>query len=678
MTAPIYRYPDSLPADLEQLRVTTRQFQTGELSPARYQTVRVPQGVYEQRDSGTFMLRARLAAGVLLPDQMRIAAEVARESGDGGLHLTSRQDLQVHGVSAAAIPAAVTRLTEAGLSTKGGGGNTVRNIAACDHAGVCADELFDITPHAIGLTEALVADPLSFQLPRKYKIAFSGCGRDCSGATVNDLGFIARKQDDTEGFAVYVGGGMGAHSAVGRLLEPFIPAGDIGRVAEAVKRVFDRHGNRKNKHRARLRFLIADLGFERFVEYYRAELAQAELPVTPRPLPAGRPPRNAQAGPPGAGFEEWRDANVSPQKQTGYYTAVIAPPLGNLSAVTLAALADVVDRHGEGMLRATNRQHLVLRWLREAELPQLHATLQPMGLAAAEPTILRDMVTCAGAATCRLGICLSRGLAGAIHSILTENGIAWKGAAADLTLHISGCPNSCGRHPIAAIGLYGAARRVNGHLAPFYMVQLGGHVEEGQTTLATGSLLVPAKRVPQFVAELLSAFASSGSFPDFAGFVATTGRGIAAALAARFSTLPEFAESPEMYSDWGAAEPFTLAGRGPAECGAGVFDLIALDLAAARAALREGGLLAATVAASRALLPTRGGEAANDAEAIELFRRHFVQQDLVPAASAGLLERAAAALASPGIAFEAEAAEVGRLLTSVQELYEAMGPSLRV
>jgi sulfite reductase (ferredoxin) len=603
---------------------------------------------------------------------------VARQFGDGGLHLTSRQDVQVHGVLAAGIPAAVARLTDAGLSTKGGGGNTVRNLAACDRAGVCADELFDITPHAIGLTEALVADPLSFQLPRKYKIAFSGCGRDCGGATVNDLGFIARKRDGQEGFAVYVGGGMGAQSAVGQLLEVFVPADGIGRVAEAVKRVFDRHGNRKNKHRARLRFLIADLGFERFVELYRQELSQAELAVTPRPLPAGIPERPAQAGAPAGGFAAWRAANVSAQKQPGYHAAVIAPPLGNLSAAALAGLADVVARHGEGMLRATNRQNLVLRWLREEELPPLHATLLRLGLANAEPAMLRDMVTCAGAATCRLGICLSRGLAGAIRTTLATSGTAWRRAADHLRLHISGCPNSCGRHPIADIGLSGAARRVNGHLAPFYLVQLGGHVEEGKTSLATGSALVPAKRIPQFLAEFLSDFAESESYPDFAAYLATGGREVAGELAARHATLPEFAESPEMYKDWDAVEPFTLAGRGPAECGAGVFDLIALDLAAAHAALRENRLLAATVAAARALLPTRGEEAANDAEAVDLFRRHFVRQDLVPTAPAALLDRAAAALADPGIAFAADAAEVGRLLTSVGDLYQAMGPSLRL
>ncbi|MGE5611548.1 MAG: hypothetical protein ACM359_20020, partial [Bacillota bacterium] len=228
----LYQLPASLSDDLEQLRQIIEQFKTGAIPAARFQAFRVPQGIYEQRESGTYMLRVRLPAGMFLPQQMRAMAEVAKKYGNGTLHLTSRQDIQVHRVPLDNIYPAMAELAEGGLSTKGGGGNTVRNIAACYQAGVCPKEVFDVTPHVIGLTEFMLPDPLSYQLPRKYKIAFSGCSQDCAGATINDLGFISKSRDGVEGFAVYVAGGMGASSRVGTLLEEFIPTGDACRVAE--------------------------------------------------------------------------------------------------------------------------------------------------------------------------------------------------------------------------------------------------------------------------------------------------------------------------------------------------------------------------------------------------------------------------------------------------------------
>ena len=201
-----YRLPDSLAADIEKLGELIEQVKSGALTPERFRAVRVPMGVYEQRESGTFMLRVRLPAGGLPPDPMRALADVATRFGNGLLHVTTRQDIQVHRVGLDAIHPALVALREAGLATKGGGGNTVRNITACPHSGVCANEAFDVAPYAVALTEFLLPDPLSFQLPRKYKIAFSGCSRDCAGATVADLGFIARRRDGGPGFAVYVGG----------------------------------------------------------------------------------------------------------------------------------------------------------------------------------------------------------------------------------------------------------------------------------------------------------------------------------------------------------------------------------------------------------------------------------------------------------------------------------------
>ena len=682
-TTSLYRFPDSLPQDLEQLRLFTGQFQRSEIPAARYQAFRVPQGIYEQRESGTFMLRVRLPAGMFPPWHMRSVADISRKFGSGPIHLTSRQDVQIHRVPVEGIYPAVAALAEAGLSTKGGGGNTVRNIAACPHAGVCGREVFDVTPDVVSLTELLLVDPLSFQLPRKYKIAFSGCGQDCAGATVNDLGLIAREHHGVKGFAVYVGGGLGSQSRVGTLLEDFIPAAAVHATAEAVKRVFDKHGNRKNRHHARIRFLLEDIGLDAFRALYRTELAGLQQ-VTPHPRqeqpPAVSAPAQASGASTAAGFEAWLATSVSPQKQAGYFIVEIATPLGMIEPEQLTQLADVVERYGEKSLRATNWQNLVLRWVPQAQLPLLHAELAALGLAGAQPALLRHLVSCTGSSTCRLGICLSRGLAGAITTALARSGIDLNGPAGELRLHISGCPNACGRHPVAQIGLFGAARRLNGHLVPHYVVQLGGHVEEHKTTLAAGSTAVPARNVPAFLVDLLQAYRQSPQPPDFAAFLSAGGREIAERLAGKYAAVPTVEEDKNFYYDWSAKEAFSLAGRGPGECGAGVFDLIEVDLSSAAEALATDRLFAATVLIARALLVTRGEQADSDLQSLALFQQHFTAQNLIPAELHPLVDRALGHARS-GIheaPFQASREEVASLLAEVRKLYTSMGPSLRV
>ncbi len=297
-----YNLPDTLQEDLERFEEEVARFKQGAVGGAEFRAFRVPQGVYEERTEGSYMLRVRFPAGGLLPAQMRALASVARTYGNGVLHLTTRQDVQVHAVPLDNIHPALTALAEAGLSTKGGGGNTVRNIIACSDAGVCAQEEFDVAPYAVALTEFMLPDPLSYRMPRKYKIAFSGCPADCAGAMVNDLALFARVRDGQRGFAVYVAGGMGANCRVAEPLEEFVPAEEIHYVAEAVKHVFDKHGNRKNKHKARLRYLMADVGPEAFHRLYEEELAALRSeglpPLQVRDLPRRQPePPEAAAEP---------------------------------------------------------------------------------------------------------------------------------------------------------------------------------------------------------------------------------------------------------------------------------------------------------------------------------------------------------------------------------------------
>lgn len=700
---------ETMNTDLERLAEAKMRLERGEISAAEFRAIRVPQGVYEERGEQTFMLRVRLPAGLLLPRQARTLARVARVYGGGTLHVTTRQDIQVHKVPLDGVYPALVELAGSGLSTKGGGGNTVRNVTACAYAGVCSRELFDVTPEVERLTAALLPDPLSYRLPRKYKIAVSGCPEDCAGAAVNDLGFIARRQEGRPGFAVYVGGGMGAHSRVADLLDEFVPVEEAPRVAEAVKRVFDKHGNRRNRARARLRFLVEQLGVESFRALYQRELdglvhwsarpARRDPRPAVAPLPAEGAGEGTTAGPaagtpqtaeegapvgPAERYKLWLRRNVRPQKQSGCFLVHIPLPLGDVSAAALHGLAAVAEEYGEGYIRATQTQNLVLRFLRQEDLPALHARLDSLGLAEAPPPIVRNLVSCTGASTCKLGICLSRGLTAAVLAEFQEQELdleSW----GDLRIHVSGCPNSCGRHPVADIGLFGAARRHEGRLVPHYVVQVGGGTGEGRARLAEGQEAVPARHVPALLAAFLRNFQGSTAFPDFQAFLAGEGRARLSQLCASLKVVPPISTDPRPYYDWGAAEPFSLAGRGPGECGAGVFDLIEIDLATAAEALETGALLRATSHTCRALLVTQGREARSETEALELFAHLFLETGLVPHTFEPLLARAraAAAASEPETAFATGAerdrrtADVAALLAAVRTLYDSMDDSLR-
>lgn len=683
----IYHLPDSLVEDLGKLRKMTEQFEAGALSAPYFQAFRVPMGVYEQRESGTFMLRVRLPAGGILSHQMRGLARVAKKYGNGIVHLTTRQDIQVHRVHLEAIHPALVALYDVGLSTKGGGGNTVRNITACYDSGVCREEVFDVAPHAVALTEFLLSDQLSYELPRKYKIAFSGCGRDCAGATANDLGFIAKRRGNLPGFTVYVGGGMGAHSRVADLLDEFVPASEFCHIAEAVKRVFDRHGNRRNKHKARLRFLMEQIGFEAFQRLYKAELTklQKASPSCPdlRPLshpalpPAEKKGLNA-TGPAEASFENWRKNRVRPQKQEGYYIVDIPMFLGDIKADVFHSMADVVETHGEGMLRTTQWQNAVIPWAHENELAEFHRKLAHLGLANTDSFVSRNIVACAGASTCKLGVCLSRGLAKAIANEFLRSDLDL-GRFGELKINISGCPNACGRHPTGQIGLFGAARRVGGRLVPYYGVKLGGSFKQGKTRLATGKGMMPARNVPAFLRDFFKAFLESAQCPDFEAFLGARGRHVADNLIQDYKDAPDFETDKNYYFDWGADEIFSLAGRGPGECGAGVFDLIEVDLASAEEALSEQRYYAATALAARSLLVTRGEQPDSDAEVFMLFRKHFLRQGLLSAMLEQLIACAiqSASAPDPENAFHGNPDDVASLLTAVKTLYENMDASLR-
>jgi len=673
--------PEELQAGLDSLEKTIAEFKAGVISEGEFRAIRVPQGIYEQRESGTYMLRVRCTAGGLLPSHLKRLGEVAAQWGNGLLHVTTRQEFQVHRVPLDYIMPALRALAEEGLSSLGGGGNTLRNITACVDTGVCKDEVFDVAPYAIATTERLLADPISLQLPRKYKIAFAACDRDCSGATIHDAGFIARRQNGVEGFAVYVAGGMGGKSRVSTLLHDFIPVTEAISVAEAIKRVFDKNGDRKNKHMARLRFLIEKIGLAAFRDLYEKELAEvrASHPVPPelRPYPVREPLTGEPTAPKGSvAFTHWFKANVVPQKQPGFYLVHIPLDLGDLASTKTTKLAEVVSAHGDGILYLTQSQNAGLRWIAGSELPCLFEKLDDLELAAPQAAVLRNLVSCAGASTCRLGICLSRGLANAVRRELSDcqNELEKFG---DLTVHISGCPNSCGRHPIGNIGLSGAVRRIDGAMVPYYSVQLGGRLAEGKTRFGTNVGAVPARNAPAFIREFLDTWQTSIDAADFHQFIDHNGKEIAKELLERHQKEPLFAPDKKFFFDWDANSAFSLAGRGEGECSAGVFDLIEVDLVNARESLESGNLYPAAFSACHALLVTRGLKPKSESDTFDLFQKYFITEGLVDSSLAPVVLEGARSASESGRTFAGTPAEVTALVANVRVLYESMDASLR-
>ena len=697
-----YRLPQQLLEELDFYRLEVERFQRGEISDEAFKAFRVPWGIYSQRGGQTYMMRIKLPAGGLTPIQMETLAYLSERYGDGIPHVTSRQGVQLHRVRIEDTPAVLEALSQVSLTTRGGGGNTIRNITTCAEAGICSEEAFDVTPHAVVLSERLMMDPRSGVLPRKFKVAFSGCGRDCALSTVNDLGFIAKTRKvggrEERGFAVYAAGGMGAHSRVADRLEDFIPEAEVFNVTEAVLRIFDRMGDRHNRNRARLRFVAEKLGAAEFRKVYREELRRVrEAPHEPLALrgPVGQsdhppdPEKDKGNGQPAIPTE--RQTAIHPQRQAGYYCVEAHLPLGLIPAQQLRALAEVVRRLGEGTVRTAHRQNILLRGLRQEELSPLCQALQGIGLTLMGARGVSDVLSCPGANTCNLGICLSRNLAAEIAQMLRDDGLALE-ELRGVDIQVSGCPNACGHHPIAAVGLHGLARRANGRPAPHYRVLLGGRVEEGETTLGREAGVVPARCVPELIHTFLNHYLSKRQGGEsFHAFLDRRGQRDMEALIHDREEIPAHDEAPEFYVDWGASEPFSLAGLGPGECGAGVRDLIESDIEEAgrylyRAQRRhqEGDpgdpaadLNRALSLATRALLVTRGVQPETDGEAFAQFREQFVETGWV---SNRYLEIAdAAGKVSSGDRVNKEVLDyVGILIDRVRTLYNSMDASLQL
>jgi sulfite reductase (ferredoxin) len=604
------------------------------------------------------MQRIKIPFGGMTPAQMDVLADLAEEYSDGICHVTTRQDFQLHFVHIDDTPDIMRRLAAAGITTREACGNSVRNVTACPLAGVCRDETFDVTPYARTIMRFLLGHPDTQDFGRKFKVALSGCRQHACGlVNMHDLGLLAVTREVNgvaqRGFETYVGGGLGAVPYQAKLFDDFVPESEILPLAQAIARVFARLGEKRNRARARIKFLIKNLGIDEFKRLVAEE--RAKLPADPRwtsyietladysekPSKPGTP-LNGAAQP--AGFDTWRRTNVYRQRQPGYCAVSVTLPLGDLTSRQMRHLADVARRYVGDTVRTTVEQNILLRWVSEADLPALYQDLVAIGLGAPGAQTIVDVTACPGTDTCKLGIASSRGLAGELRDRLTAKSLELDAAVEGLHIKISGCFNSCGQHHIADLGFYGVSRNIGGYQVPHFQVVLGGKWEDnaGSYGLAIGA--VPSKNIPAVVERLTERFVRERQGDErFQDFCQRIGKKALKQILDEFSKVPAHGEDPSYYSDWGDPREFTTGDMGTGECAGEVVSLVEFDLADAEREVFEAQLLLeagenqqaeqhayrAMLLTAKSLVRTQLRDVGDDAgRIVNEFKARFVDKEL--------------------------------------------------
>ena len=575
--------------DIERFERAVAQYVAGEISEDVFRVMRLNNGVYGQRQGGTNqMVRIKLPAGTITPEQLDLLGRISDEYSRGWGHITTRQNVQVHYVELTRVPDLMRELAKVGLTSREACGDTVRNVMACHLAGACPHEELDVTPWAEAAFQHFVRNPLGQRLPRKFKINFSGCSTDCGQAMFNDAGVIATTrtlEDGTveAGFRVYIAGGLGATPHPAMALEDFTSREDLLPTIEAVLRVFDQTGNRDNKLRARMKWVVDNLGID---EVRRRVLKVRHTLPASSSWPGGIPDLVAKLGDAPAGrsttvlatdvgqgvsialtprdpYGRWVATSVIRGRANNTVSAVAYAPLGDITASQFRALASIQRELGADV-RLSNRQNVVFRGLTDSQLPVLYARLDAIGMARPGAELARDVVACPGADTCNIAVTQSRGLAKAIGERLEEEGLAEVGG---VRINISGCTNSCGQHHAADIGFFGAERRAHGKSAPGYQMLLGGYVGHEQIHFGEKALRLPAKAAPEAVVRVVRQFADQRTAGEtFRTWMDRSGG--AAAIGGTLKELDVFPtpeEAPEFYTDFDETGPFT-AEVGDSEC----------------------------------------------------------------------------------------------------------------
>ena len=545
-----------------------------------FRPFRLQHGTYGQRQQNRQMVRIKVPHGTMTPEMLHAVAEVADRYAPRKLgHVTTRQSIQLHFVTLEDVPDVMRRLAEVGMTTREACGNTVRNITADPLSGIAEDCVFDVTPYAEAALRYFLRNPTNQKMPRKFKISYSASPADRGMVPIHDVGLMAMERDGVQGFRVVIGGGLGAAPRIAELLEEFIPADEQLRTIEAVIRVWDRLGERRNKNKARLKFLLAKLGIDEFRRLYEDELAtlppsfdaQYREPdfalLEETPLTGSYASRNGGIQPQREGYEVWRRTNTIKQQQAGWRTVYVLLPIGDVTVDQMHALAEITRKYANGHIRTAATQNFVMRWVHEEDLPAVHAALADIGLAEDQAMTISDVMTCPGADTCSIGVTSSKGLGTELRErIRSANGKYRDPLINDLHIKISGCPNSCGQHHIGDIGFYGMAIRSGERQLPAFQMLLGGS-GQGEGRVGTLIMKIPAKYVPDAFDRVITSYVDEREdgerLPEWSRRV---GKAHIQELLAEYKAVPEFTKDPMAYVDWGQSKLFTLDDMGEGEC----------------------------------------------------------------------------------------------------------------
>ncbi|MBM4387517.1 MAG: nitrite/sulfite reductase, partial [Deltaproteobacteria bacterium] len=478
--------------EIEKFGIDVMRYVRGEVNEERFKKIRLNMGVYGQRQKhNNHMQRIKIPLGLLTSEQARAIASVTDKYSAGIIHITTRQDIQIHFVKIENTPVLMKELAEKGITTREACGNTIRNVTACCRSGICPAEKFDVTRDGIAVAKHNIRYELTQNLPRKFKISFSGCLGDCGLERIHDIGFIATSNGAENYYSIYIGGGLGPFPKMNHLLKENVESAEIFKYADEIIRYFDLEGNRKERNKARFKFVLEKFGNEKVVEDILRNIAAVDEfpaketychPFLDAP-PAGRPEVLTN----GITETAWFKNSVFEQKQKGYYAFDVRPEIGDITPEQFRLIADLAEKYGNGTLRTTNRQTILVPWLSGGALAKFHEEISRGGrlVRAEEP----HAIACPGRDTCNLGITSSRALARELNRTL-------KGRVDHtVKINISGCQNSCAQHHMGAIGFYGAAAKRGGRQVPYYFVLAGGRASEKGSDIGKVILKIPAKNI---------------------------------------------------------------------------------------------------------------------------------------------------------------------------------------
>ncbi|WP_036156283.1 HEPN domain-containing protein [Maribacter forsetii] len=565
--------------DILELERKIHEFHGGKLDEEKFRSLRLARGVYGQRQEGVQMIRIKLPYGKVTSQQLLRICDVSDEYSTGRLHITTRQDIQIHYVDLNRTPELWSELEKDDITLREACGNTVRNVTASETAGIDVDEPFDVSPYAHALFQYFLRNPISQEMGRKFKVSFSASDADTGLSYMHDLGFIAKIENGEVGFKVMLGGGLGSQPRHADELYSFLPADQIIPLMETVIRVFDRYGERKSRAKARMKFLLKDLGLDGFKELLAAEKTAVPFdtfPINPEDYPKTKvsdlkvPAVEIEDS---KEFEKWKVTNVVPQKQPGYVALGIKVLLGDFYTDKARLLANLVQKYAAGELRLSLRQNILIPFVKEENVEFFYTELKKLGFAEAGYNKALDITACPGTDTCNLGIASSTGIAEELERVIKTEYPDYINNE-DVVIKISGCMNACGQHNMANIGFQGMSVRTKDKLvAPALQVLLGGSTDgNGQGRFADKVVKVPSKRGPDALRLILNDYDANGGDLSFPDYYAEKGQMYFYDFLTPLSSVDDL--TPEDFIDWGNTERYEKA-IGVGECAGVVIDLIA-------------------------------------------------------------------------------------------------------